>query len=141
MYKLMLLLHLLASTGMGFYLFLPFLTGRLGGRSDAGQAGFVGTLVTFNRVSQYLLIVQLLTGGYLIGQGEYSHVWSGVIGVLFLAIAALAGMMGKPLKRLRDSLLENKNAATDASKVRTFGVVIGVLYFVILVLMKYPEWF
>ncbi|WP_438446160.1 hypothetical protein [Gorillibacterium sp. sgz5001074] len=141
MYKLMLFLHLLASTGMGFYLFLPFLVGRLGGKADAAQAGFAGLLVTFNRVGQYLLIAQLLTGGYLIGQGSYSHVWAGVIGVLFLAMAAMAGMLGGPLKRLRDSLSQNKNAGTDAGKIRTFGVLIGVLYFVILLLMKYPEWF
>jgi hypothetical protein len=139
MLRFILFTHLLASTAMGIYLLLPFLVGRLGGKPDAGMSGFAGLLVTANRIGQYLLIVQFLTGGYLISQGSYSHVWSAVISLLFIGIAALAGMMGKPLKRLRDNFQKGQNAGTDAAKVRNFGVIIGILYFAMLIMMKYPD--
>lgn len=139
MLKLILFLHLLGSTGMGFYLLLPFLAGRIGGKPDGGLSGFAGLLVTANRVGQYMLIVQFLTGGYLISQSEYSAAWSVIIGLLFIGIAAIAGIMGKPLKRLRDNPQQGDGEGADAGKVRRFGTVIGILYFVMLVLMKYPE--
>lgn len=139
MFRFILFTHLLASVAMGIYLLLPFLAGRLSGKSDAGMSGYAGLLVSANRIGQYMLVVQVLTGGYLISQGEYSHVWSAVIGLLFIGIAAVAGMMGKPLKRLRDNFQKGQSAGADAAKVRRFGMAIGLLYFAILILMKYPD--
>lgn len=141
MFKFILFLHLIGSVGMGIYLLLPFLVGRLGGKPGAGQAGFAGLLVTLNRIAQYMLIIQFLTGGYLIGKGSYPHVWSAVIVLIFLAIAAIGGIMGKPLKRLRDDAERGIHSEGDAGKVKTLGTVVGVLFLVMLFLMKYPELF
>jgi len=137
--RLLLLLHLLGSVGMGFYLLLPFLVSRLSGLTGAAQSGYVAGLHKANRIGQYFLILQFLTGGYLVGKGEYSVAWMVLSVVLFLAIAAFAGMMGKPMKRWQQQLAEGKGDSSDGSKVRLFSTLISVLFLVILILMKVPD--
>jgi hypothetical protein len=141
MLKLILFVHLLASIGMGFYLLLPFLVQRLEGRQNAVLGGVAGVLVTANRVGQYLLILQFLTGGYMISKADYSYLWMVLTGIIFLAMAACAGMLGKPLKRFRDAHLEGKSAEGEVGRIRTLGVLIGVSFAVMIFLMKYPELF
>lgn len=141
MLKLILFLHLIASIGMGFYLLLPFLAQRLGGKPDHALGGYAGLLVSANRVGQYLLILQFLTGGYLISKADYSYLWMGIVIVAFLVIAAFSGMLTKPLKLYREAAAEGKSAAELTGKIRLFSVLIGVSFVFILFLMKYPELF
>lgn len=141
MVKLILFAHLLGSVGMGFYLLMPFLIQRLVSKPEPSLGGFVSVLVTCNRVGQYLLIVQFLTGGYLIAKADYSYLWMGLIGVVFLGMAACAGIMGKPLTRLRDALLQGRTASAETARIRILGTLVGALFIVMLFLMKYPELF
>ncbi|CAM4360115.1 hypothetical protein [Paenibacillus tarimensis] len=139
MLDIMLLLHVIGTGGMGFYLLLPFLVGRTTQLTGEGQAGLAEGLVLGNRIAQYFLILQLLTGGYLISQaGEYTVAWMIIVIVLFLAIAALGGIMTKPLKGIVSSIRSGKSAAEMIKRVRTMSLIVLVIYLVILYFMQYP---
>ncbi len=139
MIQFIVFLHVLGAIGTGFYLLLPFLSLRLGALSGSAQEGLVGGLFTANRIGQYLLVVQFLTGGYLISQGEYSPAWMIVVIVLFVAAAALAGIMSKPMKVLMANVKAGKSSAAEATKIKNFSFIIAVLMVVIIVLMNYPD--
>ena len=82
-------LHTIGAVGMGLYLLLPFLVGRVTQLTGEGQAGLADGLVFANRIAQYCLVLQLLTGGYMMTNADYTVLWMVLITVLFLAIAAL----------------------------------------------------
>ncbi|HEY0827099.1 MAG TPA: hypothetical protein VGE40_03315 [Bacilli bacterium] len=138
MIQFIVFLHVLGAIGTGFYLLLPFLFLRLGALSSSAQDGLVSGLFTANRIGQYLLVVQFLTGGYLISQGEYSVAWMVVVIVLFVGAAALAGIMSKPMKALMANAKAGKASAAEAAKIKNFSFIIAILLVVIIVLMNYP---
>jgi uncharacterized membrane protein len=135
MSSFMLFLHLLGSIGMGFYLLLPFLTARIGSLSGASQQGYAGALKAANRIGQILLVVQLLTGGYMVGKGDYSAGWMAAAIILLVLIGAMSGMMGGPLKRLTAG-----GQASDARKVNTFALINAILFLAVIILMYNPTW-
>ncbi|WP_199615703.1 hypothetical protein [Paenibacillus alkalitolerans] len=139
--QIVLFLHVLGSLAVGFYLLLPFVAARMGTLEPAAQVGYAKGLHNLNRVGQWLLIVQFLTGGYLISQYDLSVLWMVVVIVLFVALGAMTGMLGGPLKRVIASGGEGKQAAQrDASRVVMFSGIAAVLVFVLLLLMYYPQW-
>lgn len=138
MYKVMLFLHVLGAVGMGFYVVMPFLAARASKLAGSGQEGLAEGLLIGNRIAQYFLIVQLLTGGYLISQEEYSVAWMVVIFVLFLAVSALSGIAGKPLKQMISLLRSGQSASASIARVRLFSILILVMYIVLLYLMTSP---
>lgn len=114
-----LFLHLLGAIAVGFYLLMPFLT---------GNTENYPALRTMNRVGQYLLIVQFLTGGYLIAKFDsLSVAWMVVSIVLWLAIIALSGIMGKKMKE------------SKVSSVRTLSTIVSIILIVITLLMYKPD--
>lgn len=138
MYHWALLLHLLGSMAMGFYLLLPFLLQRMAGRSGPEQAGAAGLLYAANRIGQFLLIAQFLTGGYLLGPGNYSALWI-ILGIVILvALGAFTGMMGKEMKRLRERLVAGGSAGPETGKIRVFGWLTFVSLLLMIVVMKNP---
>lgn len=138
MANVMLFLHVLGAVGMGFYIVLPIMIGRATKLAGAGQEGLADGLVSANRVAQYFLIVQLLTGGYLISQADYTVTWMILVILLFLAIAAVSGIMSKPLKRIVSSIQEKQSATAHINKTRTFSLIVLVLYVIVIYLMKFP---
>lgn len=139
MQNIMIFLHVLGSIGMGFYLFLPFLTRRLDSVSKPSQLGYVQGLHSAGKIGQYLLILQFITGGYLIGKGDYSLAWLIVSIVVFLIISALTGILGANLKRMIKDLQAGKEASSaDRSKIKMFGMLTGIFFLVIIFLMKNP---
>lgn len=138
MVQFILFLHVLGAVGMGFYLFLPLLVSRIGGLSAPAQEGFVSGLASANRFAQFMLIVQFLTGGYLISQSKYTVVWMVLIIVLFLAVAAVGGIMSKPMKGLISAVKAGRNGDAEAKKLKTFSFIVWILFVAILVFMKYP---
>ncbi|MFD0716482.1 hypothetical protein [Paenibacillus sp. GCM10027626] len=138
MEKIMLLLHVIGATGMGLYIVLPVLIGRASKLAGTGQAGLAEGLLSANRVAQYFLVLQLLTGGYLMSQLKYSYVWMAVVTVLFLAIAALGGIVSKPLKLIVADIQAGHSASSHIAKARALSMVILLIYIVILIFMKYP---
>lgn len=112
------LIHVVGAIVAGFYLVLPFVI-----RADKGV---LATVFQLNRIGQFSLIAQFLTGGYLLTAQEgvhYSFVWMGLVGVVFLAIGAVTGMLAGPLRR------------GDAAKAKTFATINAVLYLAIIFLM------
>ncbi|MBB6671032.1 DUF2269 family protein [Cohnella nanjingensis] len=140
MYNVMLFLHVVGAVGMGIYAILPFLAKRFKQLSTPAQEGLANGLVSAGRIGQYALILQLLTGGYLISQNEYKVSWMIVIIVLFVAIGALSGIVQGPLKRIAVAAASGQDASGNVSRVQTLSVIILIIFLVIIWLMKNP-WF
>ncbi|RCW42665.1 hypothetical protein [Paenibacillus prosopidis] len=138
MFNAMLFLHVLGAVGMGFYIVLPIMVGRASKLAGVGQGGLADGLLSANRIAQYFLIVQLLTGGYLMSQADYTVAWMVIIILLFLGIAALGGIVSKPLKRVVSSIQEGQSATAHINKARVMSLIILVLYIVIIYFMMFP---
>ncbi len=138
MFNVMLFLHVLGAVGMGFYIVLPFMIGRASNLAGLGQGGLADGLVSANRIAQYFLVLQLLTGGYMISKADYTVFWMILVVVLFLAIAAVGGIVTKPLKQVVASINDGKSATAHINKARTLSFVILLLYVVIVYFMKFP---
>lgn len=137
MWQPFMLVHILGAVFMGFYGIAPFLAGRLKTSAPAVQEGMITSMSFANRIGQIMLVIQLLTGGYLMSLGEYSVLWMILITVVFLAIGAFSGIMGSALKK---SLLAAKGDKTDGAaldKVKMFSMLSFVFYIVIIALMVY----
>ncbi|OBZ12377.1 MULTISPECIES: hypothetical protein [Bacillales] len=138
MFKVMLFLHVLGAVGMGFYIVLPIMVGRASKLAGVGQGGLADGLLSANRIAQYFLVLQLLTGGYLMSQADYSVAWMVIIIVLFLGIAALGGIISKPLKLVVASIQDGKSATAHINKARVMSIIVLVLYIAIIYFMKFP---
>lgn len=138
MSNVMWFVHLLGAIGMGFYIVLPIMLGRASKLAGAGQEGLADGLLSANRIAQYFLVIQLLTGGYMMSQGEYTVAWMIIITLLFLGIAALGGIATKPLKLIVASIKEGKSATAHINKARVMSLIILVLYIAIIYFMKFP---
>lgn len=138
MLDVMFLLHVLGAAGMGFYIVLPIMVGAASRTDGKGQAGLAGGLLAANRIVQYFLVLQLLTGGYLMSKGEYSVPWMVTVTVLFLAIAAVGGIITKPLKQVAASLEDGQSATAPINKTKVMSLVVLVLYVAIIYIMVYP---
>jgi uncharacterized membrane protein len=123
---------------MGFYIVLPIMVGRASKLAGVGQGGLADGLLSANRIAQYFLILQLLTGGYLMSQADYTVTWMVIIILLFLGIAALGGIVSKPLKRVVSSIQEGQSATAHINKARVMSMIILVLYIVIIYFMMFP---
>ncbi|WP_281885783.1 hypothetical protein [Paenibacillus sp. YYML68] len=138
MLQILLYIHVLTSIVMGIYLLMPFLVKHVDKlQSGAAQYGFLNVLFVSNRIGQFALILSFLTGGYMISKGNYSVLWQVLAIVLFLAVAALSGIMGK---RLRLAVKESSGSAVSAQlgSIKTLATITGIIYFLIVTLMKFP---
>lgn len=138
--RFVLFLHVLGAVSIGFYLLLPLVTAKLKGLSPQGQVGFAKVIFGMNRVGQWLLILQFLTGGYMISHSGVSVPWIIVTIVLFLAMGAMVGMLGAPLRRMIAGGDEGKEAAAkDVSKLTMFSGISAVLLVLLVILMYYSN--
>lgn len=126
MYGVMLFLHIIGSLALGFYLILPIVFSTVNKLSLAAQEGTLSAVGTLNKYAQIGLIVQLLTGGYLVGRGHYSVPWMIVVVILFLAIGAFSGIMAKPLKQALGAIRSNQGISAQAGKLRTFSILLFI---------------
>jgi nitrogen fixation/metabolism regulation signal transduction histidine kinase len=131
-------LHVLGAIAAGYYLIFPLLIKRTGKLSAAAQEGYVNVLHVMNRIGQYVFIAQLLTGGYLISQKEYDIIWIVVVLAVFVLMAALAGMMGRPLKRMIENIKTGKEIQALKQKVTLFSVIIAISYLILVIMMSFP---
>ncbi|WP_342555205.1 hypothetical protein [Paenibacillus sp. FSL R7-0652] len=135
MTMIMYLLHIVGALAMGFYLILPFVVGKIRTLSLPAQEGAFASLRSLNKIAQYALVIQLLTGGYLMTKGDYSHIWMAVVVVLLLAIAAIGGIMGKPLRLAAEGVKNNKDVTPYQSKIRMFSTLLAVFLLIMVYLM------
>jgi hypothetical protein len=134
----LLFLHVLGAIAAGYYLLFPFLMLRISKLSTTAQEGYVSGLHAANRVGQYIFILQLITGGYLISQKSYSIAWIVIVLVVFVLLAALAGMMGKPLKRVIENIKTGKETAPMVRKATLYSIIISISYLILIIMMSFP---
>jgi uncharacterized membrane protein len=143
MTKFILFLHILGSVGMGFYLVFPILSAKISSLSKQAQEGFVQALSTANRFGQILLIIQFLTGGYLISKFKdtynLSPAWMAASIVLVIIAGAFTGMVGGPLRRIVQGLQANTAVDKDIAKTKLFSLLTAIILIIIVILMVYPE--
>lgn len=139
-YQWVYVLHVLGAVGLGYYFVLPFLLLRT--RSLAGQplADFAGNVHYVGRIMQFLLLIQLLTGGYMMG-GDYEVIWMVLVLVLLLAIGALTGIMGGKLKKAVQALKSGGDGTTALSTVRTLSWILFVSLLLMVYVMTIHEYF
>ncbi|QTH39847.1 hypothetical protein J4772_19635 [Cohnella sp. LGH] len=140
MANVMLFLHVVGAVGMGIYAILPFVVGKFKQLSGSAQEGLARGLISGGRIGQYSLVLQLITGGYLLTglNVSYSVSWMVVVGVLFIAIGALSGIVQAPLKMIAAASVKGESASSSISKVQTLSSIIFVLFLVIIWLMQVP---
>ncbi|WP_267900994.1 DUF2269 family protein [Cohnella endophytica] len=138
----MIFLHILGAVGMGIYAIMPFVVGKFKQLSGAAQEGLASGLISSGRIGQYALVLQLLTGGYLIsnadGGAKYTVGWMVGTIVLFIVIGALSGIIQAPLKRIAAAAVKSESASSDISRVQTLSAILFVLFLVIIWLMAHP---
>lgn len=132
-------LHMIGTLALGFYLVLPFVLGRVQKLSVPAREGTLSAIGGFNRFAQYGLVVQLLTGGYMMSKGEYSVPWMVVVVVLLLAMFALGGIIGKPLRLAAAGMRENRDVSAETGKIRTLSLLLMVALVVMVFFMVYDN--
>lgn len=133
-------IHVLGAIAVGYYIIMPFLLSGIGKIAANQQGGYVKVLHIANRVGQYILILQFITGGYLISKAPYTIPWMVIVIVVFVLLAALAGMMGKPLKRIIEAADTNSGSDVQPliSRLTLFSTLICVCFIILVVLMAFP---
>lgn len=135
MFRVILFLHIVGSLALGFYLVLPFVVFGLSRLSATAREGAVTIIGSLNRFAQYGLILQLLTGIYLVAKGDYSVAWTAIVGVLLLIAGAMSGMLGKPLR-----LAKQEGANADVyRKIRSFSSILALSVLVLGFFMVYKR--
>lgn len=132
-------LHMIGTLALGFYLVLPFVLGRVEKLSAPAREGTLSAIGGFNRFAQYGLVIQLLTGGYMMSQGEYSVPWMIVVVVLLLAMFALGGIIGKPLRLASAGMRENRDVSAETGKIRTLSLLLMVALVLMVFFMVYND--
>lgn len=132
-------LHMIGTLALGFYLVLPFVLGRVQKLSVPAREGTLSAIGGFNRFAQYGLVIQLLTGGYMMSQGEYSVPWMVVVVVLLLAMFALGGIIGKPLRLAAAGMRENRDVSAETGKIRTLSLLLMVSLVLMVFFMVYSS--
>lgn len=140
MLKVMLFLHIVGAVGMGIYAIMPFVVGKFKQLSGTAQEGLASGLVSAGRIGQYALVLQLITGGYLITgtDSEYAVSWIVTSVVIFIAIGALTGIVQAPLKRIAAAAVKGENASGSISRVQTLSGITFILFMVIIWIMQAP---
>jgi hypothetical protein len=132
-------LHMIGTLALGFYLVLPFIIGRAEKLSPAAKEGTLSAVTGFNRFAQYGLVIQLLTGGYMMTKGDYSVAWMIIIVVLLLAMFALGGIMSKPLRLAAAGLRENRDVKAETGKLRTLSALLSVSLLLMVFFMVFND--
>ncbi|UUZ80563.1 hypothetical protein LJK88_37785 [Paenibacillus sp. P26] len=141
MNQFFLYLHVLAAIMMGIYLMIPFLVARVqAAPNGSAQFGFLNVLFAMNRAGQLALVISFLTGGYMVSKAHYTVLWMVLAVVLFLAIGALTGILGSKMRKALDDPQGGKIGEYIGS-IRTLSAITGILFFLTVTLMKYPNVF
>lgn len=139
MWMIMSFVHILGALSVGFYLLLPFIVSKMSSLSLPAQEGSAASIRSFNVFAQIGLLVQFLTGGYLMTKGDYSAVWMTVVVVLLVALFAISGMMSKPLKLAIANIKEKKDISAHLGKLRTMSALLAVCLLVMVFFMVYTD--
>ncbi|MFD1427557.1 hypothetical protein [Kroppenstedtia sanguinis] len=134
MAKLMLFFHVIGAVGMGFYLLLPFFLQKV----FLQERSVLHAMYWTNFITQWVLVVQFFSGGYLYIRGEYPFHWMIGVAVIFTAIGGFGGMFGYHIRKYLNSPTPPEFKPWSR-KVRLHGVLTTVSMFFIIFLMLFPH--
>lgn len=132
-------IHILGAISMGFYFFLPFMATKMTALPKPTQAGYMRALLHVNKASLYVIVLQLLTGGYLISHSNASTVWIIVVILLLIVVGGLISMLSAKMKRIQSELESGRDAKVEIGKVRTFAYVTFIALLVMVLFMVFPN--
>ncbi|MFD1773155.1 hypothetical protein [Paenibacillus rhizophilus] len=138
-WHVLMFLHMIGMLALGFYLVLPFILGRMEKLSPAAKEGTLSAISGFNRFAQYGLVIQLLTGGYMMTKDEYSVPWMIIVALLLLAMFALGGIMSKPLRLAASGMKQSRDVSSEIGKIRTLSALLAVSLLATLFFMVFNE--
>jgi hypothetical protein len=131
-----LFLHITGAIVIGFYFVLPFLTARAGKLSGAAQSGYLTVLRTANRIGQFGLLFEFLTGGYLVSQYPFSALRITLVLLFLVALGAVTGILGVRLKKLTDTAHSGDYAKPQLDRAVALSWMAAVFLLVIVYLMN-----
>lgn len=129
--------HILGAASVGFYILLPFIVGKIPSLSLPAQEGSAVAIRSFNIFAQIGLLVQFITGGYLMSLGNYSVPWMIIVTVLIVGLFAVSGMMSKPLKAAIAGIKEKSDITGFIGKMRAQSAILAVMMVAMLFFMVY----
>jgi hypothetical protein len=138
MYDLFIFLHVLGAVGLGFYLILPLLLRNITKLSGPALESYIAGLFGMSRIAQYLLIIQLITGGYLMSKKDYSVAWMISSIGFFLVVAAISGIMNKSMKTTIKDIQAGGNGEAQLSTIRWFSIIVSLSMLIVIYFMVYP---
>ena len=138
MFQFIIFLHVLGAVGLGFYLILPFLLRNISKLSGQALESYIRMIYGTSRIAQYLLVLQLLTGGYLMSKNNYSLAW--IISAIgfFLVVAAISGIMNKSMKTMTKDIGSGGTGEAQISTIKVYGVIISISMLIVIYFMMYP---
>lgn len=121
---------------MGFYLLLPFFMQK----KYLQKRPVLQLLYWVNFITQWILVIQLFTGGYIYFKGNYPFLWIVLVAIAYLAIGAFGGMFGYYARKYPES--SNQDAYRQwLAKMRFHAILTTISMFFIIILMMYPYGF
>ncbi|MEX1029284.1 MAG: hypothetical protein WDZ91_04460 [Paenibacillaceae bacterium] len=138
MYKIFLFLHVLGAIGLGYYLILPLLLRNITKISGQALDSYLSGLLGTSRIAQYLLVIQLITGGYLMSKNDYSIAWIISSIGFFLVAAAISGIMNKSIKTTIKDIQAGGSGEAQLSSIRLFSIIVSLSMIIVIYFMVYP---
>jgi hypothetical protein len=141
LYQWMYLIHVLGAVALGYYFVLPFLLKRTRSLSGQPLAEFAGNVHAVGRIMQLFLLVQLVTGVYMMLGSRYEVFWETAVLVLLIAIGALTGIMGGKLKKAVKAINSGGDGTAALASVRTLSWWLFVALLLMVYVMTVHEYF
>lgn len=138
MYNLFIFLHVLGAIGLGFYLILPILLRNITKLSGQALESYLAGIFGTSRIAQYLLVIQLLTGGYLMAKNDYTVAWIISSIGFFLVAAAISGIMNKSIKTTIKEIQAGGSGVAQLSSIRLFSIIVSIAMLIVIYFMMYP---
>lgn len=138
MYNLFIFLHVLGAIGLGFYLILPILLRNITKLSGQALESYLAGIFGTSRIAQYLLVIQLLTGGYLMSKNDYTVAWIISSIGFFLVAAAISGIMNKSIKTTIKEIQAGGSGVAQLSSIRLFSIIVSIAMLIVIYFMMYP---
>lgn len=70
-------------------------------------------------------------------QGDYSVPWMIIIVILLLALGAISGIMGKPLRLAIKGIQEKRDISVEMGKIRTLSALLAICLLIMTFFMVY----
>ena len=135
---IVLLIHVIGAVGLGYYLLFPIIFRTVCKLSGASLGDALSGMYTLCRIMQYLLIAQLLTGGYIMGD-RYSWLWMSLTIGLLVFIGAISGMMNARVKKAVKAFGSGESGEQHFAAIRGMSWVVSLSLLLILYVMMNPQ--